>query len=276
MNFKIITLAENMVAAGNPVIGEHGLSYYIEAGERKLLFDCGQGFGIINNAHYLGIDLSKIETVVLSHGHYDHGKGLKELLSHNRTFTMIAHPAVSEPKWIRRGDNVSNIGISDDRPTLENSGIRIHFSHTPVEIAPGIMTSGEIPMKTDFETVEPMFYSMQNGRETTDAIPDEISLILDTPNGIVVIVGCAHRGIINILNHVSALTGKKEIYAIMGGLHLMSADSVKLKKVTEALRDFRIEKMIIGHCTGFDAMVALANAFGKKVIPNTVGYQVRF
>lgn len=276
MNIRITTLAENTVAAGLPVIAEHGLSYYIEAEERKILFDCGQGLGIINNAQCLGIDVSKIGTVVLSHGHYDHARGLKSLISHNRTFTLIAHPAVSEPKRIRIGERDADIGISEGWQALESSGIRIHLSRTPVEIAPGVMTSGEIPMITDFESVEPVFYTVQGNRETPDSIMDETVLILDTPSGIVVVTGCAHRGIINILNHVSSLTGKKEIHAIMGGLHLMSADSVKLKKVTEALREFRVEKMIIGHCTGFEAMVALAYAFGNKVIPDIVGYQIRF
>jgi len=159
---------------------------------------------------------------------------------------------------------------------ITKSGIKLEIGEEPFEIAPGIMTTGIIPMETDFEEVEAMFFKGEEGSELTDLIEDDKALILDTEKGTVVILGCAHRGIINTLNHVVKLTGKNKIYAIMGGLHLIYADKEKLNKISNCIRDFGIEKMIVGHCTGFSATNALVNEFGDRVTPNTVGHVIEF
>jgi 7,8-dihydropterin-6-yl-methyl-4-(beta-D-ribofuranosyl)aminobenzene 5'-phosphate synthase len=274
---KVTTLVENTVPPGlAPLLGELGLSFLIDTGEKKILFDAGQGLAILDNAQALGIDLSEIDTVVLSHGHFDHARGVKNLLGCNNKFTLVAHPEIFYNKMAGGGGNYFPIGISDDKAVLENSGIKILLDENSVEIAPGIRTTGKIPMETDFEEVEAMFFKGESGQEIPDKIEDDRALILDTEKGTVVIFGCAHRGSINTLNHVVQLTGNKKIHAVMGGLHLLFADDEKLKKVTACIRDFSIEKMVIGHCTGFKAMVSLVNEFGDKVIPNTVGNVIEF
>ncbi len=274
---KVTTLVENTVPPGlAPLLGELGLSFLIDTGEKKILFDAGQGLAILDNAQALGIDLSEIDTVVLSHGHFDHARGVKNLLGCNNKFTLVAHPEIFYNKMAGGGGDYFPIGISDDKAVLENSGIKILLDENSVEIAPGIRTTGKIPLETDFEEVEAMFFKGESGQEIPDKIEDDRALILDTEKGTVVIFGCAHRGPINTLNHVVQLTGNKKIHAIMGGLHLLFANDEKLKKVAACIRDFSIEKMVIGHCTGFKAMVSLANEFGDKVIPNTVGNVTEF
>ncbi len=274
---KITTIVENSVTAGlAPLIAEHGLSFFIDSGDKKILFDTGQGLALIRNAENLGIDLSSVDTVVISHGHFDHAGGIKTLLGCNNNFTMIAHPAVFDNKLAGGGGNYFPIGIKDDRKVMENSGIKLKLEENSVEIAPGIKTTGIIPMDTDFEEVEAMFFSGENGNETQDLIPDDNALVLETGSGIVVVLGCAHRGIINTLNHVTQLTGNNKIHAIMGGLHLLYADENKLKQVYNCFNDFGIEKFIVGHCTGFNATAALVNEFGNKIIPNIVGNVVEF
>lgn len=277
MNFKVTTLCENNIGHGSQnLIGEHGLSFYVEADDRRILFDTGQNLGIANNAGVLGIDLSRIDTVVLSHGHYDHSSGLKSLLDCNTDFTLCAHPDVFSPKVRGEGDGHKYIGIPVDRNALEQKGIKIQLDKDPVSLAPGITTTGEIPFTNDFEAVGSEFY-LKNGDDfTADTLADDRALILDTKKGLVVVLGCSHRGVINTLNHVTKIAGRHTIHAILGGLHLGKASDEKLEKIVDHLHTFGLDKIGVGHCTGPRAFVVLANKFGEKVTLNTVGNVMEF
>ena len=277
MKFKITTLCENNIGHGSQnLIGEHGLSFHVEAGDRRILFDTGQNLGLANNAEVLGVDLSRVDTVVLSHGHYDHSSGLKSLLACNAGFTLHAHPDVFGAKQRKAGDKYKYIGIPLERKDLVQKGIKIQFDSDPVSIAPGMTTTGEIPLDNDFETVEPDFF-IQNGEAyPADTLPDDRALILDTEEGLVVLLGCSHRGVVNTLNHVTHITGRNKIHALLGGLHLGKASGEKLKKITDHLLTFGLEKIGVGHCTGPKAFVALANAFKEKAFLNTVGNVIEF
>ncbi|MGB5750151.1 MAG: MBL fold metallo-hydrolase [Desulfobacterales bacterium] len=252
-------------------MGEHGLSFYIEAENRRILFDTGQNLAITHNAEVLGIDLSRIDTVVLSHGHYDHSGGLQSLLDCNNNFTLFAHPDVFGCKVKGAGDNPIYIGIPVDRKVFEQKGINIQLDKDPVPIAPGITATGEIPLENDFETVGSIFF-LKNGEDyTADTLADDRALILDTDKGLVVLLGCSHRGVVNTLNHVTQITGCKRIHAILGGLHLGNASDEKLEKIMDHLHAFGLEKIGVGHCTGPKAFLALANEFKDRVYLNTVG-----
>lgn len=276
-NCKITTLVENTVTAGlSPLIAEHGLSFFVETPDNTILFDTGQGLAIGNNARALGIDLTKVDTLVLSHAHFDHGGGLKNVLEKNSSFKLIAHPEIYEEKFVGSVEQCFPIGVEKDIPLLEKSDVRFEISKESVQIAPGVMTTGLIPLEVDFESVEPMFYKERNNTKVPDLIEDDKAMVIDTPKGLVVVLGCAHRGIINTLNHVTALTGQDKIHAIMGGLHLMSADDEKMKKINQCFMDFGIEKFIVGHCTGFHAIKTMSNTFGDRLIPNSVGVVVEF
>ena len=277
MNFKITTLCENHIGHGSQnLIGEHGLAFFVEGGGRRVLFDTGQNLGLANNAEVLGVDLSCIDTVVLSHGHYDHSSGLKSLLDCNTNFTIHAHPEAFGPKQRGGGDNYKYIGIPLEKINLEQKGIKIRLDKDPVLIATGMTTTGEIPLANDFEAVEPDFF-IKNGTEfPADTLPDDRALILDTEKGLVVLLGCSHRGVVNTLNHVTQITGRQKIHAILGGLHLGKASDEKLQKIVDHLDAFGLEKIGVGHCTGPKAFVALANAFKQKVFLNTVGNVIEF
>jgi len=277
MNFKVTTLCENNIGHGSKnLIGEHGLSFYIEAGDRRILFDTGQNLAIANNAEVLGIDLGRIDTVVLSHGHYDHSSGLKSLLDCNTGFTLHAHPDVFGPKRRGAGDNSKYIGIPIDKESFEQKGITIQLDKDPVSIAPGMTTTGEIQLENDFEAVEPDFYLKDGENYPPDTLADDRALILDTKKGLVVVLGCSHRGVVNTLNHVAQITGRNTIHAILGGLHLGKASDEKLLKIADHLDAFGLEKIGVGHCTGPKAFVALANEFKERVFLNTVGNVVEF
>lgn len=272
MNFKITSLSENTVPqGGKELIGEHGLSFYIEAGKHKILFDTGQGIVLANNAGVMGIDLSRIDRVILSHGHYDHSGGLKRLMEHNTEFVLHAHPEVFAQKLKSVDAGYKFIGMPVDQRSLDQKGINLKLDDKAVQIVPGIMSTGEIPQKNDFEEVEPVFLIQNETKVTPDNLADDQAIVLDTSKGLVVLLGCSHRGIVNTLNHVVSLTGKKTIHAILGGLHLGKVPDLKLRKIVAHLAEFGLEKIGVGHCTGPRAFLALSNGFPDRVFLNTVG-----
>jgi len=277
MQCTVTTLVENSVAqSGRRLLAEHGLSFYIEAGDRKILFDTGQNLAISNNARVLGIDLNQIDTVVLSHGHYDHSGGLQSLLATNKNFTLHGHPDVFSPKVKKTNGNYKYIGIPLKKNDIIDCGISLRLSREPIEIAPGLMTSGEIALENDFEVGEPIFFLKENETVIPDTLADDQALILDTAQGLVVLLGCSHRGVINTLQHVVDLKGNDKIHAILGGLHLAKAADDKLAKIVDQLREFDLDMIGVGHCTGPRAFLALANEFEDRVFLNTVGQAVRF
>ncbi len=278
MTIKITTLVENTVAIGSSreLIGEHGLAFLIETGARRILFDTGQYLALKNNARVLGSDLATIDTVVLSHGHYDHAGGLKQLLVHNSNFSLYAHPDAFNDKLIRRKGQYRKVGIPISEKDLASQGVTICLDAAPVEIAPNMMTTGEIPLQSAFETVAERFYTEKDGHKVPDTLADDQALILKTGKGLVVVLGCSHRGIINTLNHVCHITGQKQIYAVMGGLHLVKTSGEKLDTIMQHLQGFKLEKIVVGHCTGNQAIQAMFARFKDKVVINTVGNTITF
>ncbi len=275
MAFTLTTLVENSVPKARGVIAEHGLSFFIEAGGRRVVFDTGQGFALVQNAEALGVDLSSVEAVVLSHGHYDHSGGLNALLEVNREFTLYAHPGAFDEKFSKRNGQVRSIGPPISRQALEAKGIRMVLEPGPLEIVPGVTTSGEIPGVTDFEVVDPALFTRQGETLVPDPVKDDLSLILNAPNGVAVLLGCAHRGVINILTQVQSISGKRRLLALAGGLHLGGVSEAVLKRTLEALGRFSPELLVPGHCTGFPAILALYGAFKDRVRLNQVGYVLR-
>ncbi len=271
MEFRITTLVENTVPKGRGFLGEHGLSFFIEAGDRNVLFDTGQGAALTRNAECLGIDLASVDTVVLSHGHYDHTGGIGALLSVNRRFTLYAHPDVFAEKVAVRDGQARGIGFSMTRKALESAGIRVVLDTCSMEIVPGVATTGEVPMHTSYESIDPALFMRREGTRVPDPLKDDLSLILRGRDKTGVLLGCAHRGVVNILTHVRTLTGKKRIDVIAGGMHLMGAPEAVLKRIIEDVEAFSPMLLAPGHCTGFPAVWALWTAFQKRFQLNQVG-----
>ena len=275
MKVKITTLVENTVGIGGSrgLIGEHGLAFLIETEARRILLDTGQYLALANNARVLGRDLATIDTVVLSHGHYDHTGGLKHLLESNSNFTLYAHPDVFARKLVKRKNQYREVGIPVDKKTLVQKGVTLNLTTESSLLAPHILTTGEIPLKSDFESVAKGFFFEKDGRKVFDTLADDQALILKTGKGPVVILGCSHRGIINTLRHVCKITGQKRIYAVLGGLHLFKATPERLETIMHHLQHFYLERIVVGHCTGSYATQALYARFKDKVVLNTVGHK---
>jgi 7,8-dihydropterin-6-yl-methyl-4-(beta-D-ribofuranosyl)aminobenzene 5'-phosphate synthase len=276
MALKITTLSENTAGLGN-FLGEWGLSMLVETGGQKILFDTGQSISASHNADILGIDLGKIERIVLSHGHYDHTGGLGRILRRiKRRVEIIAHPDIWQVKYAtREGEEEKYIGIPFHRQTLESLGANFKESKKPVRIADDIITTGEIPMVTGYEAIEPYLVVKEGNRFKPDKLLDDQALIINTRTGLVVILGCGHRGIINTLYHAQKLTGAKKIYMVVGGCHLMDASEERIYLTIAALKELGVQRLGVSHCTGLAAAAIMAQEFGNRFFFNVAGTQIK-
>jgi 7,8-dihydropterin-6-yl-methyl-4-(beta-D-ribofuranosyl)aminobenzene 5'-phosphate synthase len=272
MKLKITTLSENTAGRGN-FLGEWGLSILVETDSLSLLLDTGQSVSASYNADLLGVDLSRVSRLVLSHGHYDHTGGLPHLLRKMRKkIEVIAHPDVWADKYSsREGEQRRYIGIPYQRHELESLGANFKLGVEPVEISTSITTTGEIPMVTEFEKVEPYLLVKGGKGFQPDELLDDQALIITAEAGLVVILGCAHRGIINTLYHAQRLTGVKKVHTVLGGCHLTEASSERIRLTIAALMDMGVQKLGVSHCTGLPAACLMAREFGNGFFFNNVG-----
>lgn len=277
MAIRITTLTEN--TAGMPfILGEWGLSVVIEADGTNILFDTGQLSSAAYNTDALGIDLAKMDRIVISHGHHDHTGGFQQVLRKIRKeIEVIAHPDMWAAKYARRpGGPDAYCGIPFLRRELENLGARFTLTSEPVKLAENITTTGEVPMVTGFEEIEPgRFWVKEGDGMRPDELLDDQAIVITTEAGLVVILGCAHRGIINTLYHAQKLTGVEKIHTVIGGCHLTGCSEERLWLTIAALRELGIERLGVSHCTGLPAAAVMANEFGESFFFNNAGTRIQ-
>ena len=269
---RITTLSENTAGRGN-LLAEWGLSILVETENASVLLDTGSSVSAAHNADVMGIDLSKIDRIVLSHGHYDHTGGLRQMLQKmRREVEIIAHPDIWQAKYARRnGEPDRYIGIPFQRNELESLGASFNLTSENVKIDDSIMTTGEVPMITSFEQVDAGLFIKDDNSWQPDKIMDDQALIVNTESGLVVILGCAHRGIINTLYHARQLTGKEMIYAVVGGSHLINTSEERLWQTIDALRELNVQRLGLCHCTDLPAASVLAQEFSESFFFNRAG-----
>ena len=273
MKVRITVLCENSVIVPFGVIGEHGFAAFVETSNGNFLFDTGQGKGIINNAMILKKDLSSIKFLYISHGHYDHTLGIPQVLSVKSPLRIIAHPDIFVNRfWVKPDIPPKFIGIPFKKKYLESLGAQFEFIKDWTEIDKGIYSTGEVPMKTDFEKLDKdMKILNDDGEYEPDNLKDDFSLAIDTPKGLVVLLGCAHAGIVNILNHIIEKTGKDKIYAVLGGTHLGFATDEQIENTMKIIEKYKIEKLGASHCTGLGVSAKLYNILKEKFFFASVG-----
>jgi len=271
MEVRITTLSENTANYG--FLAEWGLSILVEVEGVRILMDTGLSFSAVHNAQSMGIDLSTIDYVVLSHGHADHTGGLCDVLKIKGEVEVIAHPDIWTSKYTRRDMKAQEqyIGIPFSREDLESQGARFKLAREPVHITEQIITTGEIPMFSGYEEIETNLFVKEAGKLRPDPLADDLALILDTDFGLVLILGCAHRGIINTVRHAQNLTGKEQVYATIGGTHLLRTSDQRLEKTIADLREIGIQRLGVSHCTGFRASARLAQEFEDIFFMNNAG-----
>lgn len=273
MNWRITVICENSVGPLSGALGEHGFATLIEPSDGEpFLFDTGQGLTLLHNARLMNKDLTKVQKVVISHGHYDHTGGLLPLLDECGPKQVYAHPLAFSPRHrIKDTGECYPIGIPHSRDQLEATGAVFDLSKDFRSIVPAVFLTGDVPRVTDFEIGDQGLYYDCTGQEL-DTTPDDQSLVLETDKGLVVILGCCHAGLINTLEHVACLTGRRDVYAIIGGTHLGFCGQDQLEKTIAALKDWGIKKVAASHCTGFAASARLSREMPKEFQVAMVGY----
>jgi len=272
---KITTLCENSVPfPGRGLLGEHGLAMLLEIKGKRILFDTGAGLTLLHNAKALNVDLSRLDAVVLSHGHYDHTGGLKDLLHVSGPINIFAHPDIFGEKYhVTEGKEPRKIAIPWSQKELESFGAKFNFNREPREIYEGVILTGEIPRVESLEEEKSRELCCKNpdGSFLEDPLNDDQAIIVESSMGSIVMLGCAHSGILNTLHHVNKITRGKKIFACLGGTHLIDASAERLHYTIKQLMDFQIEKMSPCHCSGFKAAFALFQAFRERFYPHTEG-----
>lgn len=273
---EVTVLAEN-TARARGLRGEHGLAFWIRTPEGPLLFDTGQGLVLEANAEALGIDLAEARAVVLSHGHYDHVGGLPSVLAANPRVPLFYHPDAERDRYLKRGsgrvDSVSTPFLREAR-----AGGRlgpVHGTRDASKVLGEVWVTGPIPRETSGEDVGGDFCLDPHGREP-DAIADDQALFFKTASGTVVVLGCAHAGVMNTLRKVGELTGREEVHAVIGGMHLLHADAARIRRTGDFLGEANVRLLAPLHCTGTAAVENFRSRFGKRFAAASVGSRFAF
>lgn len=273
MSHRITILCENRAQGPLPVIGEHGLAFYLETPAGNYLIDTGQGFGLERNARVLNKPLAAIKALCISHGHYDHTGGLPLLLEHHQQLAVYAHPEIFTPRYALGQDQTRYIGIPYPRDLVQCRGAHLHMHRHSQQLPGGLLISGEIPRTTDFEQGDPKLsvYAPETGY-TPDPFADDYSFVLSTAEGPVLLLGCAHAGLVNILYHFEKQWGINHWRAILGGTHLGPADDQQFQQ-TLAYLQHRVSFDLLGvsHCTGLPRAAALRDHFPQQLCFAQVG-----
>jgi 7,8-dihydropterin-6-yl-methyl-4-(beta-D-ribofuranosyl)aminobenzene 5'-phosphate synthase len=261
-------MVDNTVLRGSVLWSEHGIAFWIETPHGNLLFDTGQsGEVLVHNARLMHVDLRHCDSLVLSHAHYDYTGGLEQ-------FFNFARPGIPlyaslhlfrERSRIQEGEPHSiGLRMSQDN-ILERS--TSHLSIESLEIMPGIWTTGEILERSDFEGRSPQQYIQIDETWQPDPYQDDLSLVLHTSQGLVIICGCCHAGILNTLKQVRLMVDK-DITAFRGGIHLANADKEILEYTIAkicTINKHETPYLYLNHCSGENALVAFRQAFKEKI-----------
>jgi 7,8-dihydropterin-6-yl-methyl-4-(beta-D-ribofuranosyl)aminobenzene 5'-phosphate synthase len=269
------------------ILAEHGFSALVKTTTsgvtHTLLFDFGfSENGAAQNAATLGVDMTEVEAVALSHGHSDHTGGMEKLtaLIGKSDIPFVVHPsAFKSPRYIKLGEEFKLNFPKLTRDMVKQAGLSVIETEKPYPMLDNtIIFLGEIPHATDFEKGWPLPHCQKDGKEVLDAIEDDTSIVMNLKDkGLVIVSGCAHAGIVNTVRHAMAVTGIDKVHAVMGGFHLSGPffESI-IDRTTEELKKIHPAFIIPTHCTGRKAIMAMEKQMPDQFILNMAGTKLTF
>ncbi len=275
-SLRITILVDNYVRRRG-LLAEHGWAAWIETPQCRVLFDTGQGAALLHNARELGVPLASADAVVLSHGHYDHTGRLAAVVDLAPQARVYAHPAAFDPKYAQNVDgSVREVGMPQGVAELRaRLGERLVLTCEPVNVAAGLLLTGQVPREASYEDTGGRFFTDTDCRRP-DTLPDDQALLLRTAAGTVLLLGCAHAGVVNTTRYARALWPAPPIHAILGGMHLAGARADRLARTTVELHTLDLGLLVPAHCTGRHPTSMLQTALPGVCTPGEVGASFSF
>jgi len=269
------------------ILSEHGFAALVKTTTNgtthTMLFDTGfSEIGAAYNAKALGVDLSKVEAIAISHGHMDHTGGFASMTAAipNKGIPVVAHPDIFRtPRYLKIGETFKIHMPALTREAVTETGMALLETRAPLPLLDGdILFLGEIPRRTDFEKGFPIAHYQENGEEKWDPIEDDTSLVMNIKGkGLVVLSGCAHAGIVNTVLYAREVTGIDKVYAVMGGFHLSGPLFEHIiGRTTDELKKIDPAYIVPTHCTGRKAAAYIEKEMGDRFILNMSGTTLTF
>jgi 7,8-dihydropterin-6-yl-methyl-4-(beta-D-ribofuranosyl)aminobenzene 5'-phosphate synthase len=277
MILQLAIVCENTVGRPIPACGEHGFACLVQTCAGSWLFDTGSGATLLANLAALGHDAQKINGIILSHGHYDHSGGLLPLLKAVGPRPVYAHSQIFSERFWQGQHEQRNISIPCSRAALEVAGASFKLLDSFTELAPGLYFSGTIPRTAALETGDKHLVrrSVDGKNWELDEFPDDGALAIKTSKGLVVLLGCAHAGLVNTVEHFRNNLGNPHIHAIIGGTHLGPAGDEQFFATLDYLAHLDFDRLGVSHCTGQIRSAQLYARFPNKVFFANVGTTVK-
>lgn len=276
---KLTVLMDNNTLIDRYFIAEPAVSYYIEEGSKAILFDVGYSDASLHNAERLGINLRKLDYIVLSHGHSDHTWGMDPLI---RLYSeaklecldyqaprLIAHPDVFKSKLLN-GEEIGSM-LSEDK-VAKHFGI--NYSKEPIWLTDRLVYLGEIERNNSFEGQKPIGIVDDGGMLSDDYIADDTALVYKADDGLVIIVACSHSGICNIIEYARKICGDNRILDVIGGFHLQQPSEHQLTNTLHYFSQLEARNVYACHCTDLQSKIALASASRMKEVG--VGLRIQY
>jgi len=273
---NITVLVENR-AGSIPVLGEWGVSFLLETDNHQILFDTGGDNALLHNVKALSVDLSKTDAIVISHGHVDHTGGIEKALANCNAVDFYIHPAAFQTRYWKRASQIQEMAFPISRQEVQQKVRSLYETKQPTVVCDGMMVTGEIPRRTEFEdTGLRGRVFLDRGLKTPDSILDDQALFFRVPEGVAIVLGCGHAGVVNTIGYVCELLGVSKVYAVIGGTHLVGASAHRIQKTIDAIQKYDIQKIMLMHCTGIEAYIKLANAFPGRCSWPGSGTRIQF
>ena len=261
---KLTVLCDNHTLIDRYFLGEPGLSFLIEDRGKRILFDTGYSDVFLKNAAKAGEDLLDLDFVALSHGHLDHTWGLVPLIQVHQEATvekkpsrvpaLVAHPHALEEKQDEDGSPIGSLLTGE----ILSRHFPLNLTREPLKFTENLIFLGEIPRTNTFENQKAVGFQIKDNKKEPDLLPDDTALVYKGSKGLVIITGCAHAGICNILDYARDVCGEKRIHAIIGGFHLLSPSPSLLAETLEFLNEAGVRALYPCHCTDLTSMFALS------------------